>query len=199
MSNAIVKTLDQVAERLSKSLGKDASKAVEDLYRDTDGKLKQAIGRSVKADKSIERKVRKIGSTMVTNAEDTGKSMAEKAETQSALRARLERVLDPKYPYRRPSGYRKGVRDKVWSAAKKQDGKVYDPLTKEEIKPGDKWDMGHRPGYEFRKHRDDAYKRGISRKQFLNEHNTPSHYWPELPESNQCHDGEDHSDFFGGP
>lgn len=35
----------------------------------------------------------------------------------------------------------------------------------------DKWDMGHKPGSEFRKHQKDAAKRGISRKEFLNEHN----------------------------
>ena len=30
--------------------------------------------------------------------------------------------------------------------------------------------MGHKPGYEFRKHRASAQERGIDRKQFLDEH-----------------------------
>ncbi|TDK32128.1 hypothetical protein E2F50_17445 [Rhizobium deserti] len=92
--------------------------------------------------------------------------------------------------YERPSGYRKGVRDKVWHKAKGKDGKVRDPVTKKEIKPGDKWDMGHKPGYEFRKHQQSAQQRGISRKEFLDEHNNPSHYRPELPSSNRGHAGE---------
>lgn len=59
--------------------------------------------------------------------------------------------------------------------------------------------LGHKAGFEYRKHRDSAFKRGITREQFLDEHNDPSHYQPELPESNQGHAGEDHTDFFGGP
>jgi predicted ribonuclease toxin of YeeF-YezG toxin-antitoxin module len=94
--------------------------------------------------------------------------------------------------YERPSGYRKGVRDKVWEDAKKNspDGKVRDPVTGKEIKPGDKWDMGHKPGYEFKKHQDSAAQRGLSRKEFLDEHNNPSHYRSELPSSNRGHTGE---------
>ena len=57
--------------------------------------------------------------------------------------------------------------------------------------------MGHKPGFEYRKYHDSAFQRGISRDQFLDEHNYPSHYWPELPKSNQGHAG--HADFFGGP
>jgi hypothetical protein len=47
-----------------------------------------------------------------------------------------------------------------------------------------------RPGYEFRLHQQDAANRGITRKQFLDEHNNPAHYRPELPESNQGHSAE---------
>jgi predicted ribonuclease toxin of YeeF-YezG toxin-antitoxin module len=92
--------------------------------------------------------------------------------------------------YERPSGYRKGVKDKVWDDAKGADGKVRDPVTGKEIKPGEKWDMGHKPGYEFKKHQDSAAERGLSRKDFLDEHNNPSHYRPELPSSNRGHTGE---------
>ncbi|MDP3549726.1 MAG: HNH/ENDO VII family nuclease [Novosphingobium sp.] len=89
--------------------------------------------------------------------------------------------------YDRPSGFRKGVRDKAWDAAKGKDGKVRDPKTKQPMKKTDEWDMGHKPGYEFKKHQQDAMKRGIKRKQFLDEHNNPKHYRPELPSTNRGH------------
>ena len=61
------------------------------------------------------------------------------------------------------------------------------------------WDMGHKPGYEFWKHQKSAKERGISRKQFLDEHNNPEHYRPELPSSNRGHRGEDDSTRYLGP
>ena len=92
--------------------------------------------------------------------------------------------------YQRPSGFRKGVREKVWEDAKGPDGKVRDPLTGTEIKFDEPWDMGHRPGYEFRKHQKSAFDRGVDRKKFLDEHNNPSHYRPELPSLNRSNRGE---------
>jgi hypothetical protein len=38
-------------------------------------------------------------------------------------------------PYRRPSGYRKGVRDKVWKDTEDENGDVLDPLTGRKISP----------------------------------------------------------------
>ena len=103
--------------------------------------------------------------------------------------------------YSRPSGYRKGVRDQVWDNAAKNspDGQVRDPTTNQAMSKDKPWDMGHRPGYEFRKHQKSAEERGIDRKQFLDEHNAPSHYRPELPEVNSSHRGEDHTDDYFGP
>ena len=60
------------------------------------------------------------------------------------------------------------------------------------------WDMGHKPGFEFRKHKKSAEERGIPRKQFLDEHNNPDHYTPELPSSNRGHKGEDLTDNYFG-
>ena len=95
--------------------------------------------------------------------------------------------------YSRPSGYRKGVRDKTWNEAKASspDGVVRDPKTGRPIDFNEPWDMGHKPGYEFRKHKISAKQRGISRKQFLDEHNDYTHYRPELPSSNRSHTCED--------
>jgi len=100
--------------------------------------------------------------------------------------------------YSRPKGFRKNVREDVWERAKAPDGNVDDPLTGRQIDFDEPWDMGHKPGYEFRKHRESARRRGIDRKQFLEEHNNPEHYRPELPSSNQSHAGEDMSDTYLG-
>ena len=101
--------------------------------------------------------------------------------------------------YSRPSGYRRGLRDLVWEMAKGKDGKVRDPLTKKIMRKSDPWDMGHKPGYEFRKHQASAAKRGISRKQFLDEHNVAKKYRPERPSSNRSHAGENLSSEYLGP
>nr|WP_279323972.1 HNH/ENDO VII family nuclease [Clostridium butyricum] len=100
--------------------------------------------------------------------------------------------------YKRPSGFRKGVRDKVWDNAKNANGDVIDPLTKKVMDKSEPWDMGHKPGFEFRKHKKSAEERGIPRKQFLDEHNNPDHYTPELPSSNRGHKGEDLTDNYFG-
>lgn len=101
--------------------------------------------------------------------------------------------------YSRPSGFRKGVREKTWENAKGADGKVRDPLTDKEMKYDEPWDMGHMPGQEFRKHRQSAQGRGITRKEFLDEHNNPDHYQPELPSSNRSHANENKTDQYFGP
>lgn len=103
-----------------------------------------------------------------------------------------------KWYYERPFSYRSGVRDKAFEGAKEQDGGVYDPLTRTPIASTDKWDMGHKPGYEFRKHQLSAAQRTIGRKQFVDEHNVPGHYRPELPSSNRSHQEEDMTDLFLG-
>ena len=57
---------------------------------------------------------------------------------------------------------------------------------------------GHKPRYEFEKHQGSAIKRGISRKEFLDEHNNPDDYRPELPSSNRSHKGENHKNTYFG-
>ncbi|MDG4789344.1 HNH/ENDO VII family nuclease [Micromonospora sp. WMMD1102] len=111
-----------------------------------------------------------------------------------SVRAKLRRD-----PYRRPKTFRRGLRDKVWKANKGPDGKVRDPLTGRVIRRFGRWDMGHKPGYEFRKHQASARRRRISRKEFLDEHNNPDHYRPELPSSNRGRAGEDRTDDYLGP
>lgn len=97
--------------------------------------------------------------------------------------------------YSRPTHFRVGIRKKVWEAAKNEDGKVIDPVTGLEILETDVWHMGHKPGYEFKKHQISALKRKLTRKQFLDEYNDPTHYRPEFPLSNSGHSGEAPDDF----
>ena len=101
--------------------------------------------------------------------------------------------------YKRPSGYRKGMRDQVWEIAKNDDGVVLDPLTNKVIDKSEAWDMGYKPGYEFWKHQQSAAERGISRKQFLDEYYNVDHFRPELPISNRSHKGEIGSNLYYGP
>jgi len=107
---------------------------------------------------------------------------------------------DEALDYTRPSGFRKGVRQRVWEdAVDPSTDRVRDSVTGRFMSKDNKWDMGHQPGYEFHKHQRDAAERRISRKQYLDEHNEPSHYRPELPSSNRSHRGEDRTDEYLGP
>lgn len=106
--------------------------------------------------------------------------------------------------YMRPK-FRPGMRDEVWDAAVERakknpphDGIVRDPLTEKPIDKNSNWHMGHKPGYEFRKHRKSAIERGISREQFKKEFNTADHFHPELPKSNLSHKGEAMDDEYYG-
>lgn len=116
--------------------------------------------------------------------------------------ASLENTADTedKEIYSRPSGFREGIRDDVWNQAVEDspDGVVRNPLTGSDMGKDKPWDMGHKPGYEFNKHQQSAAERGIDRSQFLDEHNTPEHYRPELPSSNRSHAGEDKTGSYFG-
>lgn len=94
-------------------------------------------------------------------------------------------------PHRRPSGYRSGVRDQVWNnAIEASTGRVRDAVTGRFMSGLSPWDMGHLPGHEFWRHAIDARDRGLTRGEFLDEHNDPCNYRPELPSSNRSHRGE---------
>ena len=109
-------------------------------------------------------------------------------------RGRRIREMPRMENYRRPGTFRKGVRDAVWENAKDVHGRVRDPKTGQFMSKSKPWDMGHRPGMEFRKHQKDAMERGISQKQWLDEDNDPRRFRPELPSSNRSHRCEDMTD-----
>lgn len=121
-------------------------------------------------------------------------------EDDDAVFVRRPLTDDEKDIYSRPSGFRVGVRDEVWQQATNdsEDGIVRDPLTGTPLDQDESWDMGHRPGYEFRSHQQSAADRNIDRGQFIDEHNTPEHYRPELPSSNRSRAGEDKSGRYYG-
>ena len=100
--------------------------------------------------------------------------------------------------YSRPGSFRSGIRDSVWNSAKDAQGHVRDPMTGKYMSKNAPWDMGHKPGYEFRKFKGLAEEYHLPRKDFLDHCNDPRIYRPELPSSNRSHFLEDHTDKYLG-
>lgn len=94
MSEAIVKALDEAATRVGGALGKDAAKAVTDLYRDTGGKLTGVIERSVGTDVEHAGQLKQIADQIQHNAVRTDLNDTEKATANAALRDKLKGILD---------------------------------------------------------------------------------------------------------
>lgn len=95
VSNAIVSALDQAAARIAKALGKDAGKAIEDLYRDTHGRLTGVIERTVRTDAKHAGDLQSLADRLEHNAVRTDITDAQKAAEHSALQARLKSMLEP--------------------------------------------------------------------------------------------------------
>ena len=99
-------------------------------------------------------------------------------------------------PKNRPN-YGEGQVEEVWETAKQPDGNVYDPNTGEllewdQTKPRrDQWDMGHKPGKEYRKLHKDYMDGKITKEEFLKEFRNPNNYQPEAPSSNRSHQYEE--------
>lgn len=169
----------QWGQRFSRMSGEDQLATL--IYGITRGSGEVVI--ALASDGAVEAKWAGKASGVVEDLAAAGSSAAEGADVVS---------------YARPSGFRKGVRDQVWDNAKGSDGLVRDPVTNRVIDPSEPWDMGHLPGYEFRKHQQSAIERAIPRRQFLDEHNNPAKYRPELPSSNRSHRGEILTDDYFG-
>jgi len=112
---------------------------------------------------------------------------------------RQKQELPNRGKYDRPTGFPKGFKDTVWNNAKDARGKVRDDVTGKVMNKNKPWDMGHKPGYEFYKHKQSAMERGISRQQFRKEYYNPNHFRPELPSSNRSHKGENKTKRYFGP
>ena len=95
----------------------------------------------------------------------------------------------------RPERFRKGVVDDVWEKAKaKGGGKVIDPTTGKEIvwdgKKPRSWDMGHKPGKEWKDLKKQYENGEINKKQLLDEYNNADNYRPELPSPNRSNNSK---------
>ena len=157
---------------------------------------RHASGVAMNTDPVLERQADEIGAgKRVEIVQRMGENVVQRCPPDSDDE---EWLPGPPKTYSRPTHFREGVRDQVWEAAKDAKGKVHDPLTGKEMEKDEPWDMGHKPGYEFRKHQEHAMKTGMPREQFLDEHNDPDHYRPELPSSNRSHRGEDHTHNYYG-
>lgn len=153
-------------------------------------------GQAIKAIRIAEKGVE--AARTVEKGSEAARAVEKTADAVNAVK-KGEGTVKEGASYARPSGYREGVRDKVWENAKEAStGRVRDPKTGRFMSKDKAWDMGHKPGYEFRKHQASAEKRDISRKEFLDEHNNPEHYRPELPGSNRSHASEDMTEKYLG-
>lgn len=94
--------------------------------------------------------------------------------------------LDKQYPRVRQ---RQGFLDEVWERNKAPDGKVYDP-TGVEIKPGDYWELGHKPGNKFSDAQKRAAEQNWDRSTWREYQNDPDIYRPELRPTNRGHQHE---------
>ena len=92
------------------------------------------------------------------------------------------------YSKSRPN-YGKDQVKEVWEAAKQKDGKVYDENTGKELKWSKEgkreWDMGHKPGMEYRKLHQDYMDGKITKEKFLEVYRDPKNYRPESPSANR--------------
>jgi hypothetical protein len=90
-------------------------------------------------------------------------------------------------------GYASDQVEQVWESAKSPDGLVYDPWDNEQLlwdrsKPRTgQWDMGHKPGHEYKNLVNRLIKGEITLKQFLSEYRNPANYQPESVKNNRSH------------
>ena len=86
---------------------------------------------------------------------------------------------------RRPYLRRDTVRKIVDDAKKDADGRFIDPNTRQPIIP--KPDIGHKPGHEFWRERDQAERERLTQQQFNDRMNDPTKYQLEDPSQNRSH------------
>ena len=129
-----------------------------------------------------------LGLSKIPGVQRLTRAIGAKLFRSSALKNALVEQKGLKSLYSRASKFRKNVRNTVFNAAKNEKGEVFDPyLKKIHIKSTDKWHMGHKEGYEFRKLQQVAEKYKLTRKQFLDAMNDPKVYQPQTAESNLSH------------
>ncbi len=94
MPNPIVAALEHAAERIGRSLSRDAGKAIEQMYRSAGKGTEDVIKRITEADAAHAAKLLDIAEKLGQNGGKTLTADAEKA-AQSSLRSKFATVLDP--------------------------------------------------------------------------------------------------------
>ena len=94
MANAIVEALEKAAERVGKTLSKDAGKAVEDMYRSAGKGTEDVVKRITEADAEHAGKLVDLAEKLGKGGGKELTGDAEKAE-QGALRSKFSTILDP--------------------------------------------------------------------------------------------------------
>jgi hypothetical protein len=94
VANAIVQALEQAAERIGKTLSKDAGKAVEDMYRSAGKGTEDVVKRISEADAEHAGKLLEVAERL---GKSGGKSLAADAEQaeHASLRSKFSTMLDP--------------------------------------------------------------------------------------------------------
>ena len=200
-SDDVARGVKETAEQASKKARQEFSKeASEQLAKHSDDVVRGMKEAAEQAGKKVRQEFSEEASEQLAKHGDDVARGSEAVSGDAGREIKPRKLTrKEKKLYKRPSGYRKGMRDQVWETAKNDDGVVLDPLTNKVIDKSEAWDMGHKPGYEFWKHQQSAAERGISRKQFLDEYHNVDHFRPELPISNRSHKGEIGSNLYYGP
>src|ERR1700757_767062 len=94
MPNPIVEALESAAERIGRSLSKDAGKAIEDMYRSAGKGTEDVVERITEADAKQAGKLVDLGEKL---GESGGKTLTGDAEqaARGSLRSKFSTVLDP--------------------------------------------------------------------------------------------------------
>jgi hypothetical protein len=96
VSDRIVQALEQAAQRVGKSLSKDAAKAIGDMYKDAGAKTEQVIKRTLEADTVHQKKLISLAEKLAKNDAKTAVTDAEKSaklQVDSSLRKQVRNIL----------------------------------------------------------------------------------------------------------
>ena len=94
-----------------------------------------------------------------------------------------QEYLDAKYPRVKLN---EKILAEIWERSKAPDGKVYDP-SGVEIKPGERWQPGHRPAHKFSDAQQRAARQNMDTETWKAYQRDPDIYRPERPRTNLGH------------
>jgi RHS repeat-associated protein len=123
------------------------------------------------------------GGSLLLNAMTDGFAPNAGGFLKALKRCPTKAKLDKLYPRVKPN---KGLGERVWERSKARDGKVYDPSGRE-IRPGEPWELGHKPGEKFSDAQRRAYDQGWDAEMWKQYQRDADLYRPERPSSNAGH------------